>query len=130
MTGYKYFKFMVDNDGDPTRIAKAMKRLDVNLASDLDVSLIMYGLRFHRASGKAILEGCVHFYDDYDGYELALDMPEFNLWGSTEHEFYVIDQFLCFHPCMMFTKLGCRNWNSYGVGVIKIETVSYYTFEI
>ena len=67
MAGYKYFKFMVDNDGDPTRIAKAMKRLDVNLASELDVSLIMYGLRFHHASGKAILEGCVHFYDEHDG---------------------------------------------------------------
>ena len=129
MAGYKYFKFMVDNDGDSTRIAKAMRRLDVNLASDLNVSSIMYGLRYHYASGKAILEGGIHFFDYHDGHQLAIDMPEFALWGSTDHELNVIHQFLCFHPCTMFTKLGCRNWNSYGVGVIKMETVSSYTFE-
>ena len=122
---------MVDNGGDPTRIAKAMRRLDVNLASDSNVSSIMYGLRFHCASGKAILEGCVHFYDEHDGNMLALDMPEFNLWGSTDHEVNVISQFLCSHPCMMFTKLGCRNWNYNGHGVIKMDTTSsYYNFEI
>ena len=57
-----------------------MKRLDVNLASELNVSSIMYGLRCHHASGKAIIEGCIHFFDYHDGYQLALDMPEFHLW--------------------------------------------------
>ena len=131
MVEYKYFKFMVDNGGDPSRIANAMRRLDVNLASDLNVSSIMYGLRFHHASGKAILEGGIHFFDYHDGYQLAVDMPEFTLWGSTSHEFYVINQYLCFHPCTLFTKLGVRAWDRYWVGVIKRETTSsYYNYEI
>ena len=121
---------MVDNGGDSSRIANAMRRLDVNLTLDLNVGQIMYGLRFHRASSKAILEGCIHFFDDHDGYQLVLDMPEFNLWGCTDHESNVIDRFLCDHPCMIVTKHGCRNWNYNGVGVIKMETITYYTFEI
>ena len=131
MSEYKYFKFLVNNDGDPTKIARAMRRLNINLASDENVSSIMYGLRFHHASGKAILEGCIHFVDYHDGYELAADMPDFALWGSTYHESNIIHQHLRFHPCTLFIKLGVRAWNHYWVGAIRMETTATnYNFEM
>ena len=129
MGQHKYYKFMVDNDGDRHKIARSMKILDENMVTDKGVCSIFYGLRIH-CTGRAIIEGYIHFYDKTDGRMVVADMREFDLWACSYHDMMVLSQHLQQGQCI-FTKHGARYWNAgqYDDG-IKMDTTTYYNFEI
>ena len=85
MGRHKYYKYMIDNHGDQTRIAGAMWILHFNRASYRDVSQIMYGLGL-QCNGIAIIEGYIPFFDKQDGHINALDMPDFDLRTDNHSE--------------------------------------------
>ena len=71
---YKYVKFMIDNASKSTKIANAMRRQDVNMASDRGVSKTLYGLKNH-CNDKAAFKQWIHFFDRQDRHIVAVDMP-------------------------------------------------------